>query len=246
MQVEKDKSKVHVPETVAKKRTRNAKIAESRKKFLEKRKKTVQANKASYAKSGEHHHKLYTDTQKELIAHRRKARAANSYYVPAEPKVALIVRIKGINHLPPHVKKILRLFRLRQLHNATFLRINRASLNMLKKVEPYVTFGYPTKKIISDLIYKRGYGKVNKQRIPLTSNEIVEKVLGRFDIKNIEELIHQISTCGPHFKEANNFLWSFKLNSPKGGFNEKRHPYQQGGDFGNREEEINALVRRML
>lgn len=246
MQVEKGKSKLQVPETVAKKTTRNAKIADSRKKFLEKRKKTVQANKAAYLKSGEHHHKLYTDSQKELVAHRRKARAAGSYYVPAEPKVALIVRIRGINHLPPQVKKILRLFRLRQIHNATFLRINRATLNMLKRVEPYVTFGYPTKKIISDLIYKRGYGKVNKQRIPLTSNEIVEKVLGRFDIKNIEELIHHISTCGPHFKEANNFLWSFKLNSPKGGFNEKRHPYQQGGDFGNREEEINALIRRML
>jgi len=41
---------------------------------------------------------------------------------------------------------------------------------MLKKVLPYITFGYPTKKTVSDLIYKRGYGKVNKQRIPLENN----------------------------------------------------------------------------
>jgi large subunit ribosomal protein L7e len=157
-----------------------------------------------------------------------------------------VVRIRGINHLAPHIRKILQLFRLRQIHNATLVRINRATLNMLKKVEPYVAFGYPTRKLISDLVYKRGYGKINKQRIPLTSNEVVEKGLGRLGINTVEELIHEVSTCGPRFKEANNFLWSFKLNSPKGGFNNKRHPFQQGGDWGNREEEINALVRRML
>lgn len=42
------------------------------------------------------------------------------------------------------------------------------------------------------------------------------------------------------------YFRSFKLNSPKGGFNNKRHPFQKGGDWGNREEEIDALVRRML
>merc|ERR1711964_121406 len=127
-----------------------------------------------------------------------------------------------------------------------FIRINRATLNMLKKVEPYITFGYPSRKVISDLIYKRGYGKVNKQRIPLTTNEVIEKVLGQHGIISVEDLINEIITVGPHFKQANNFLWAFKLTSPKGGFNNKRHPYQQGGDWGNREEEINNLVKRML
>lgn len=245
MEVEK-KAKQLVPETVAKKRTRNSKLAESRKKFLANRKVKRQAKKEEYTKGGEKHAKFYAQQEKELVDLRRKARTENSYYVPAESKVALLVRIRGINHLAPHVRKILRLFRLRQIHNATFLKVNRATLNMLKKVEPYVTFGYPTRKIISDMIYKRGFGKIDKQRIPLTSNEVIEKGLGRFGINTIEDLIHEINSCGPHFKEANNFLWSFKLNSPKGGFNNKRHAFQQGGDWGNREEEINALVRRML
>jgi large subunit ribosomal protein L7e len=213
---------------------------------LENNKKRRQAQKALYAKIGEAHAKANGAQEKELISLRRKARTENSFYVPAEAKVALVVRIRGINHLAPHIRKILQLFRLRQIHNATLVRINRATLNMLKKVEPYVTFGYPTRKLISDLVYKRGFGKIDKQRIPLTSNDIIEKGLGRFGIKSIEDLIHEITSCGPHFKEANNFLWSFKLNSPKGGFNNKRHPFQQGGDWGNREEEINALVSRML
>jgi len=117
---------------------------------------------------------------------------------------------------------------------------------MIRKVEPYITYGYPTRKTISDLIYKRGYGKVNGSRIPITDNSIIEGVLGKHGIVSIEDLIHEIITCGPHFKEANNFLWPFKLNSPKQGFAKKRHPYHNGGAFGNREQLVNELVKRML
>jgi len=235
-----------VPETVLKKRARNTKLAESKKRFLAKRTERRTARKAEYQKRGEQYYKANQEQEKNLLTLRRKARSENSFYVPAEAKVALVVRIRGINNLNPQVRKILQLLRLRQLHNATFVRINRATLNMLKKIEPYVTFGYPTRKVISDLVYKRGYGKVNKQRIPLTSNEIVEKVLGQHGIISVEDLINEINSVGPRFKEANNFLWAFKLTSPKGGFNNKRHPFQQGGDWGNREEEINNLVKRML
>jgi large subunit ribosomal protein L7e len=246
MEVEKGKTKQHVPETVAKKRTRNSKLAESRKRYLANSKQRHQTRRERTIKRAEELHKTYAQQDKDLVSLRRKARTENSFYVPAESKTVLVVRIRGINHLAPHIRKILQLFRLRQIHNATLVRVNRATLNMLKKVEPYVTFGYPTRKLVSDLVYKRGYGKIDKQRIPLTSNEIVSKGLGRHGIHSVEELIHELVTCGPNFKVANNFLWSFKLNSPKGGFNNKRHPFQKGGDWGNREEEINDLVRRML
>jgi len=45
---------------------------------------------------------------------------------------------------------------------------------MLKKVEPFVTFGYPSLKTIKDLIYKRGFLKINKSRIPISNNAIIE------------------------------------------------------------------------
>lgn len=146
----------------------------------------------------------------------------------------------------PQCRKILQLLRLRQLHNGVFVRINRATINMIRKVEPYVAYGYPTRKTISDLVYKRGYGKVNKSRIPLTDNAIIEGELGKHGIASVEDLIHEIHSVGPHFKEANNFLWPFKLSSPKKGFAEKRHPYHNGGVWGNREVKINDLIKRML
>jgi large subunit ribosomal protein L7e len=244
MQVEK--SKQNIPETLLKKRTRNAKLADARKRWVAKRAETLKAKSVEYAKRSEAHHKKFVAEQTEQIKLRREARAAGSFYVPAESRVILIVRIRGINNLAPQVRKILQLFRLRQLHNATFIRVNRATLNMIKKIEPYVTFGYPTRHTISNMVYKRGYGKINKQRIPITSNEIIEKALGQYGIICVEDLITEIYTVGPHFKVANNFLWSFKLASPKGGFSNKRHPFQKGGDWGMRDEAINQLVAQML
>ena len=67
-----------------------------------------------------------------------------------EAKVAFVIRIKGINHIRPQVKKILRLFRLRQLNNAVFIKVNKATMNMLKRIEPYVVYGYPNRKTLSE------------------------------------------------------------------------------------------------
>ncbi|KAL5708224.1 Large ribosomal subunit protein uL30x [Ranunculus cassubicifolius] len=78
--------------------------------------------------------------------------------------------------MDPKTKSILQLLRLRQIFNGVFLKVNKATVNMLRRVEPYVTFGYPNLKSVRELIYKRGYGKVNKQRIALTNNAIVEQV----------------------------------------------------------------------
>jgi len=116
---------------------------------------------------------------------------------------------------------------------------------MLKKIEAYVTYGAPNLKTISDMIYKRGFGKVKKQRIPISSNGVICGELRKFNIICVEDLIHEIYTVGPHFKECNNFLWPFKLASPNGGYKKKRIHYSEGGQAGNREEDINKFVRRM-
>lgn len=64
----------------------------------------------------------------------------------------------------------------------------------------------PNLKSIRELIYKRGYGKVNKQRIPLVNNNIIEESLGKFDILCVEDLVHEIATVGPNFKQVSIIL----------------------------------------
>lgn len=89
---------------------------------------------------------------------------------------------------------------------------------MLKLVEPYVAWGYVDMEHVRKLIYKRGHLKINRQRSPITSHSKVEEALGRVNIICIEDLVHEIATVGPHFKEASNALWPFHMNAPKGGY----------------------------
>ena len=45
--------------------------------------------------------------------------------------------------------------------------------------EPYVTWGVPNLKSVRELIYKRGFLKVEGKRTPITSNDLVENNLGK-------------------------------------------------------------------
>jgi len=186
------------------------------------------------------------EREREEIRLRRVAKAAGDYYVPAQAKLYFVIRIKGINNLAPKPKKILQLLRLRQINNGVFVRVTKATEQMLRLVEPYVTYGEPNLKSIRELIYKRGYGKVRGQRLPLSSNQVIEGALRRCDILSIEDLIHEIATVGPNFKQASNFLWPFKLSNPTGGWRQRKFKhYIEGGDQGNREKDINKLIRKM-
>ncbi|CBI17892.3 unnamed protein product, partial [Vitis vinifera] len=224
---------VVVPESVLKKRKRSEEWALAKKQELECTKKKNATNRTLIYVRAKQYAKEYDEQQKELIQLKREAKLKGGFYVSPEAKLLFIIRIRGINAMHPKTRKILQLLRLRQIFNGVFLKVNKATMNMLHRVEPYVTYGYPNLKSVRELIYKRGYGKLNKQRTALTDNSIIEQALGKFGIICIEDLIHEIMTVGPHFKEANNFLWPFKLKAPLGGLKKKRNHYVEGGDAGN-------------
>ncbi|KAJ7560642.1 hypothetical protein O6H91_04G139100 [Diphasiastrum complanatum] len=238
-------SPVTVPESVLKKRKRDEQWAFTRKEQLEAAKAKSAKSRRVIFKRAELYIKEYQQQESDLIRLKREAKLKGGFYVEPEAKILFVIRIRGINDMHPKTRKILQLLRLRQIFNGVFMKVNKATVNMLHRVEPYVTYGYPNLKSVKELIYKRGYGKVNKQRIPLTDNSIIEQALGNLNIICIEDLIHEIFTAGPHFKEANNFLWPFKLSAPLGGLKKKRNHYIESGDAGSREDKVNELIRRM-
>ncbi|KAI4335343.1 hypothetical protein L6164_013997 [Bauhinia variegata] len=245
MSKEEVKGGAVVPESVLKKQKRSEEWALAKKQDLEAAKKASSEKRKLIYSRAKLYAKEYDEQQKELIRLKREAKLKGGFYVDPEVKLLFIIRIRGINAMNPQTRKILQLLRLRQIFNGVFLKVNKATLNMLHRVEPYVTYGYPNLKSVRELIYKRGYGKVDKQRIALTDNSIIDQALGKHGIICMEDLIHEIMTVGPHFKEANNFLWPFKLKAPLGGLKKKRNHYVEGGDAGNREDYINELIRRM-
>jgi len=177
-----------------------------------------------------------------------KARASQQgqVYVEGEPKLLLVVRIKGIRKVPHRARKTMQLLGLNCIHSARFLQANKATLAMLSAAESYLAFGYPSLGLVRDLIYKRGYADINRQRISISSNEIISRHLGQFNILCVEDLIKEIFTVGPNFQKCCKFLSIFRLNSPRKGLVSKKRHFVNGGSFGLNEKFITQLVSKML
>ncbi|CAL6295659.1 unnamed protein product [Bathycoccus prasinos] len=207
---------VAAPESVLKRRKRDEQWAAQKAKADAESKKAQEKKREEVFKRAEKYVKEYESQEKDLIRLKREARAKGGFYVEPEQKLIFVMRLRGLNDMHPKTRHILQLLRLRQIHNGVFMKVNKATVNALRKVEPYIMWGYPNLKTVKDLIYKE-------------RSRVVEKVLGDKGIICVEDLIHEIYT----------------LSAPLGGMTRKRNHYIEGGMAGNREENINALVRSM-
>lgn len=243
-----DVEEAKMPENAKKRCVQQKKIQSEKAEALKVRKTANKKIRAAMCMRRQKYEKEYKAAEKNTTHLRREAKRTRNFYHEPEAKLMFVIRITGINKLAPKPRKILQLLRLNQLHKGVFVKITGPMLNMLKYIMPYIVCGYPNKQTVEGLILRRGYGKVNGERHRLQNNQMIEQVLGKeCGIYGIDDLIHEIFTVGPHFKKASNFLWPFKLSSPRGGFVKKRHGFHEArsGDWGNREELINQFVRRM-
>jgi large subunit ribosomal protein L7e len=176
----------------------------------------------------------------------RAVRDAETAYVSTSEQLLCVVRIGGVSDMHPKSRKVLQLLRLGHLGNLVFLQLTRATMNMLRKVEPYVAYGYPSLKTVREVIYKRGHGRVGQGRVALTDNSIIETALGKHDIICMEDLVHEIYTVGPNFKQAANFLWPVKLSNLSGTMSARNSKlFKDGGQAGLRGKAINELIGKM-
>jgi len=255
---------IAVPESYTKKIVRNAALLKEKTAAIAANKKNGKVRRAALKMRASKYSKEYAADERRSIQLRRQAKATGNFYVEPEAKMMMVIRISGVNKMAPKPRKILKLLRLDQLNKGVFIKCTKPMMNMLKCIMPFVVCGYPNLKTVKELVLKRGYARVdesapkatkiskymrrNYSRLPITSNEMISEQLGQFGIHGVDDLIHELYKVGPHFKQANAFLWAFKLSNPNGGWVLKKHGFQEpkGGDWGNREELINELVRRMM
>merc|ERR1712149_104688 len=231
-----------VPEVLLKRRKNKAVLRQKAKVAVIKKRVKDRARSKEASKRAETYVKKYRAMQAETDRLKREAKAEGSVLVPGEARLAFVIRIRGINK----VRKVLKLLRLLQINNGVFVKLNKATIAMLRIAEPYIAWGYPNLRSIKNLLYKRGYAKINGRRIALHSNAIIEQSLGKQGIICMEDIVHEIFTQGDNFQKVTNFLWPFKLNNPKHGWRMKTRHYVEGGDFGNREGKINKLLAGMV
>jgi len=240
-----DKAAPSVPASHTLKKQRNQRLSKAIRARALNDRKAKKAKRVEITKRAAKYAKEYEHNERTAVRLNRIAKKTGTFYVPEEPKLIFVVRIRGIIGVPPKVRKILQLFRLLQINNGVFLRVNKPIMNMLRQVQHYVAYGYPNVKTVRELLLKRGYLKINQDRIPITNNEMIEKRLGKYGIICVEDLVHEIFTVGRKFKQVNASIWPFKLNTPTGGWVKKGNHFVEGGDYGNREDAINRLIRAM-
>jgi large subunit ribosomal protein L7e len=193
-------------------------------------------------------------------------------------KMVFVVRIREPNGMPKKVKKILNGMKLKSSNEVCccfmfiigdrscklwirasnirylsfqgiFLRYDETTKKQLHLVEPWVTYGVPSKVVINDLLRRRGHGKLDGKRIPLSDNTIVEQALGESSegsVICIDDMVHELYSVGDQFKIVNNFLWAFQLSSVRSKFRREKLNFKDGGDYGDRGEEMDDLIRQML
>lgn len=159
--------------------------------------------------------------------------------------LAFVVRIREIKGVSPKVMKVLHMFRLRKIFSGTFIRINKTSLKMLKTVEPYVAWGFPNLKSVRELILKRGQAMINKRKVALTDNTVIEKHMGEHGIICLEDLIHEIYSAGKNFKVASTFLLPFRLSVARHAARDHAGLLKEIGAPGPRAEDINSVIRKL-
>jgi len=128
------------PETLLKKRKSDEQAALAKAELRQKVKADSKSKRKVIFQRAESYVKEYRDQEREKIRLSRVAKQEGSYYVPAEPKLAFVIRIKGINKIDPKKRKTLQLLRLLQINNGVFIKLTKATIEMLKIVEPFVAW----------------------------------------------------------------------------------------------------------
>lgn len=168
---------------------------------------------------------------------------ANSFGAP----MVFCVRIRDQVGCPRSVKAALTRMRLNKLYEGVFCRYNESTRKLLHLVEPWVIYGIPTKGMVEDLIHRRGHGKIDGKRVPLSDNTILEKALGESTgIICVEDLVHELTTVGENFSKANTFMWPFQLAAPKSKFQKDKLNEKDDGDYGDKGERMNDYIKQML
>ena len=93
----------------------------------------------------------------------------------------LIIRIKGVNNTSPQAQKILNELGLTKINNSVFVKANEDTMKKVLITSEYISYGYPTKKIVSDLIRKRGFLKKDGKKVAITDNVLIEELLGEHE-----------------------------------------------------------------
>lgn len=150
-----------------------------------------------------------------------------------------VVRARGNAQIRKKVKDTLQMLRLTKPHYCTLVDDDSSRIGMLEKVKEMVTWGPIELKVLEKLLREKGEFEGGKS----ISDESVQEITSFDSVEDLAEAIYEDEYGLDEIKKFRNV---FRLHPPRKGYKSLNRAFEHGGAVGDRGEEINKLILRMI
>ncbi len=158
---------------------------------------------------------------------------------PVRQKCIAAIRIRGVVSASMEVRETLEMLRLTKNNCAVLIDDRQSFLGMLRRVSDYVTYGVPSREIVTELIKQRGRLQGNKK--------LTEDYARNNGYDSLAALATAIFDCKTEYWKMPEVERVFRLHPPAKGFKHSvKKGYGQRGELGDRGKDIDELLKRMF
>ncbi len=150
-----------------------------------------------------------------------------------------VVRIRGIINVKNDIRDTLAMLGLGRVNHCVLLNEDPKTMGMLLKVKDYVTWGPIDAETATLLVKERGRLTGRK---PVDGKAL--KDLGGY--KSHEDLGKALSEGKVNWSKLDGTVRVFRLHPPRKGLEGIKRTYNVGGALGDRGQDINVLLQRMM
>jgi large subunit ribosomal protein L30 len=150
-----------------------------------------------------------------------------------------VVRVRGIINVKNDIRDTLVMLGLGRVNHCVLIDESPKSMGMVLKVKDYVTWGPIDAETASLLVKERGRLKGGN---PVDEKGIKE--MGKF--KSFDDLGKALADGEVKWSKLDGTVRVFRLHPPRKGYEGIKRTYNIGGALGNRGQDINVLLQRMM
>jgi large subunit ribosomal protein L30 len=150
-----------------------------------------------------------------------------------------VVRVRGTINVKNDIRDTLAMLGLGRVNHCVLIDETPQYMGMVRKVKDYVTWGPIDAETATILVKERGRMEGRK---PVEESGL--KGLG--DFKTYDEMGKAIASGQVKWSKLDGTVRVFRLHPPRKGYESVKRPFTVGGSLGDRGENINTLIQRMI
>ena len=150
-----------------------------------------------------------------------------------------VVRVRGIINVKNDIRDTLTMLGLGRVNHCVLISENPQNMGMVRKVKDYVTWGPIDTETATLMVKERGQLKGRK-----ALNEKDLKELGKY--KSFEDLGKALADGDATWSKMDDTVRVFRLHPPRKGYEGIKRTFNMGGALGDRGQDINVLLQRMM